>query len=601
MSSIRGYNKNAIVPVPADAHIIAKNNQVYINDKATYVPDKHYYTYTRVFIGLSVGDGKMYPNQNYALRWPDEYKKASGEDFVCQEVSIGMYAASLGIITHNGLYEDMMNCLGPENTNAMLDFADYSILFHSNAALNYPDSMKNQFLFSDSLWSDSRWSEFINDDVSSDRIQMFKKAWIQRCRDRGITRCWLSIDGSNYECTAEGVDLKETTGQNKIKNSSRPVVGYMYVVSSADGTPITYEEYRGGRVDSKEIKKMIDMLRGYDIETEGVILDRGFADAKTIEALESAGLDYVIMLEAGSTGTKGMTEEYGEEIRMSYDHYFGSRGMYGIVKWHTVFRHPYLERYVALIYDSVNGTERVNHFYEDIRKLEMKIAQQIKDGKKPDDPGRYLRIEYDGENHPASVSRESELIKSEADRKGFSAMVLSKEMKAAEAYEIYRLRQGVEKLYASAKTQLGYYTGRNYYENGTKTKKCIEFMAIIIRNEIEKAAHRIGLETNPAIRELNFLHISALFDNKYVYSHTENKKQTALLKEFGVNVRHLEKIAEEAEDRKTKKNINPVHKLPEAETQNTVKRGRGRPKGSKNMKTLAKEAAEQHKQQPQKN
>jgi|GEM_PF-3069355 len=66
----------------------------------------------------------------------------------------------------------------------------------------------------------------------------------------------------------------------------------MYAVDSEDGTPITYTIYRGGRVDSKELAEVIAYLHSYGIDTEGVILDRGFCNEDSIKLLKSVDLKY---------------------------------------------------------------------------------------------------------------------------------------------------------------------------------------------------------------------------------------------------------------------------------------------------------------------
>ena len=52
----------------------------------------------------------------------------------------------------------------------------------------------------------------------------------------------------------------------------------MWAVSSEDGRPVTWFLNNGGKVDAKAFEKMIRFLAAADIEVEGVILDRGFAD-----------------------------------------------------------------------------------------------------------------------------------------------------------------------------------------------------------------------------------------------------------------------------------------------------------------------------------
>ena len=75
-------------------------------------------------------------------------------------------------------------------------------------------------------------------------------------------------------------------------------------------------------------------------------------------------------------------------------------------------------------------------------------------------------------------------------------------------------------------------------------------------------------------------------ERHYVVYHSENKRQIALLNGAGVTRPMLEGFAVEMNSRIAQPIQHPVHTLPVVPTK---KSGRGRKKGSKNLKTIAKE------------
>ena len=133
-------------------------------------------------------------------------------------------------------------------------------------------------------------------------------------------------------------------------------------------------------------------------------------------------------------------------------------------------------------------------------------------------------------------------------------------------------------------------------------------MASIVRTELELKCRELKLDTNKSIRESDRSVVALMTDDQYVAIHDQSDRMRRLFAAFGLTDEHLEYFADEANARQ-----NPMHsqtrtmppfaapapkrgpgrprknKSPAADA-DKPKRGRGRPKGSKNKKTLEKEA-----------
>ena len=144
--------------------------------------------------------------------------------------------------------------------------------------------------YSGKAYSDSSYSDLFERGLTKDQILAFKKKWAMQCKKDGVDGVWLCIDGSNDDCESEGVELAEK-GHAKSKRNVE-IVSFTYAVTPG-GKPVTFDVYRGGLVDAKEMQAIIDFLSECGIAVEGVILDRGYCNAKAIRFLDSKGIAYV--------------------------------------------------------------------------------------------------------------------------------------------------------------------------------------------------------------------------------------------------------------------------------------------------------------------
>ena len=158
------------------------------------------------------------------------------------------------------------------------------------------------------------------------------------------------------------------------------------------------------------------------------------------------------------------------------------------------------------------------------------------------------------------------------------------------------------------KSQMGFDTTRVHSDNSIESRFAVCFIAAVLRSELMRNCRALGFDINRMIREMNRITFVLMLNNTYksISNHTARQKQ--LLKELGiietdfpvfvadVNARLSSPISSQihrlAEDpkRNQRKKPGPVPKKAVEEVK--PKRGPGRPKGSKNKKTLEREAAE---------
>lgn len=573
---------NVVVDVPKEATVSA--GRVYIVTESRYFEDRQYNMDSRLTIGWINDSSKktMNPNSNYVARYPYEFSRAAKGKLAPVTKRCGLFMFSLALSQRNGMYPALVDCFGPENANAIMDFANYSILFRSNVAKDYPHLMSDQLLYSDKLYSDTWLSELFEKRMTASQQEDFKDKWATSCMERGIKKVWLCIDGSNSDCQSREVELAEKGKAKSHKNCN--ICSYLYAVDAATGMPITMRLYRGGRVDSKAFIEIQAYLRRYAIEAEGVILDRGFCDIGCLELIRDQKLKYVIMMKENTYGFHKMYADHAEEIRMKSRQAVGN-GIYAIADECRIFGKYSYTGWITLAYDSRNGVERANHLSDKVVSAVQKANKAVAaDNKVVIEKGLkgYITCvkEPDGSTH---YEINHDRLQDAMDQKGFSALAADSNYGAAETLALYDLRDKSEKQYMVLKTQMGNRVYRTHFTEGVRSKGFVAFIASIIRYELGRICKETGLELTIMLREANFLCLQRAPDNTYMGVHNANTRQLELMEAAGLNENDIDQFAREETRRINGEIHDQIHKLPDHEPpgqESEARKKPGRPAGS---------------------
>ena len=574
---------NAIVPIPEEAnHPRKAGGRVFLVTRKNYIVDKQYNSDQRISLGKSISDTEMHPNDNYKILYPDEFNKHVPYAKQLPDVTkiIGPYACFLAIGQHIELYPVLVNSFGPQNANMIMDYAMYSILTHSNVAKDFESTMQKHMVFSKKVYSDSWLSDFFRSKLTDEQGRLFIENWILHCKNVGISSAWICIDGSNDDCEATNM-FEAEPGHDKSGNNG-PIVSYMWAVSSIDGTPITYRPYRGSRVDSVALKELVVYLKEFGIKTEGVILDRGFWNIEDVKCLREAGLDFIIMMKGGH-GFDQMLETHGQELRGENVRLMLNRsGSYGIVENVRAFKNSDEQLYVALMYSNIRAAKATNKLTDKVKASIAEACERIRQGQPytiDNAIKQYVTITRHRGRKKDTVEINEAALQQTIDKQGFAALAMSKDLTAQQADDIYSLRQQSEKQYAAFKTQLGYHVLRVYTTDSWHSKFSCGFIAGIIRNEFVNRCIHAGVDANLALKELDFISMTRVKDTLYVYVRLMSSIAKRVLSEHGLIEQDMSLIADAENERINGELLHPVHQLPQREA---VKRGPGRPKGSKN-------------------
>lgn len=551
------------VPIPKMTGITIDRNgsRVLYVLSAPYNPDKGYAEPRRCVIGHLTDQSKttMYPTENYSLLFPKLWEQYSGEKPRHASKRLGMYTLVQAVNQKNGIVDIVNRAFGESASDRILDYAMYSILHHSDSTAQFESRMEKQALFSSKPYSDTAYSAFFENEMSDEDILSFKKLWAQQCIDADVKDVWLCIDGSNDDCHSQGVDIAEKGKAKSLRNTD--IVSFTYAVT-ADGLPVTFEVYRGGLVDAKAMKRIIEFLDAYEIRIKGVILDRGYCSADVIQYLKSHNLAYVIMVKSNPDGYIRMVKEYGRSIKLDAKRLVLKTHLFAVQSSIQLFENYKHEDWLTLFYDYRNGTERIESYlekcYREIERVEEKLAH----GQIPEISAEYSRVIHivtDGNRNEVTVNRDE--LQKAFDEKGLYGIVTSEKMTPEEVNAHYGFRNASETQFMFTKTELGYGKVRVTNTRSVRARFAIGFIAAVIRYEIEQAAKKEKMSTTTVINDMNLLEMMNL-NGTYAYVHEEKESTLKVLKHLNVKKTIFEDVVNDENNRCNGIHPQPRHRKP---------------------------------------
>ncbi len=567
------------IPIPKFGYINKNDGRVFMMEGTK-----------RTVLGHAASLTTMHPNDTFRWLFPELWEEAYGtKSTLPHEVFAGMYALILGASYRTGIYPILQSVYGPQYGNAVLDYAMYSMMDRTSTTQLYPERMREQVIFSREVYSDSWFSDLFEHKLSKEKHHEYKVEWIRECQKRGITQAWISIDGSNNDCRATKSVLADF-GKPKSHNHCT-IVSYIYAVETEYGMPLTYFVNEGGVVDSKAFQEVMTFLDGYGIKVKGVILDRGFCTHDVIETIRVMEMDYILMTPGDNYGHSQVYKECSESIRWDPEHLVSDGGVFGTSHVEKLFSQHPETAVMNLFFDGAAGSSKSIQLSRSIIAEKKRLEAQIASGATPVvEAGfkKYLRIVKDDEN--CQLACEYKQWKSSMQAKGFFSIASSRDFGAEKVLKLYGLRDASETQYMILKSQEGFDTTRVHLTPGIYSKFHECFVASCLRADINYICRQLGLNTNVMIRKMNQIKFLLAQGGIYSFVKSVSVDNVSLLNAYSIRTKDFETFARYYNERKNSAISSQVHVLPEHALKE--KKHRGRPVGSKNKKTLEREAME---------
>lgn len=531
---------------------------IYYQLDRIYNPEKKYSIPKSTPIGKCCDDEctMMIPNEKYLIYFPEAVlpdEKKTAHRSAC--LRVGAYMVLRKIIAEYHL-DDMLAELIGRDSGLFLDLSVYTIISENNAGQYYPDYAFNHPLFTDKmrLYSDSKVSDFIGAIKKSQSVEFLNKWNANRDHREKI---YISYDSTNKNCQAGDVDFVEI-GHAK-DEQHKPVLNYSIAYDRNNREPLFYEMYPGSIVDVSQLQYMLEKTEGYGYRRVGFILDRGYFSKENIRYMDKCGYDFVIMMKGMKKYASELIKKYKGTFEESRSHSIRDYKVSGTTVKGKLFPSDEKDRYIHIYYNERKRTAEREQLEEKIDRIAAFLENR--QGKTNYECPSAFCYYFDpiyhtqGDEKTFMFARErQDVIDSEIKLCGYFIIITSEKMSAEEALDLYKSRDGSEKLFRGDKSYLGNRSFRVHGNESVNNKIFIEFVALIIRNkfytylkeQMRKSEKKENFMTVPAaLKELEKIEMIRQTDGNYRLDHAVTATQKEILKSFGMTERNIREQAME--------------------------------------------------------
>ena len=538
-----------IVKVPPKSKI--QGGYVYFVTKTEYVPAKKYNIDTRVSIGSLCGGSRteMHPNDNYRRLFGAEPEKVPPGRFSAT-VKCGACIALLAIARESGVWELLGKAFGNDDA-AIMNLACYSVITEGFKAQHYEAFERDHMVVPCPPMSDYDISRIFRDAVTEKAAYEFMKGWCEAWAGGGDL-VWISYDGSNEPCVAEGVELAEY-GHAK-SDPTDTQVNFSIGSDLEARVPLFYEAYHGSINDVKQARKMLEFANALGYRKAGVILDRGYLSKANLDAIRSMMWGFMIMAKSNLRSVRNAIKSARPRLE-SPSSWLPEHEVFAATLTSKIFKsdekasffHVFLSKAVR----DQRRADLLAEFASERRELESLVGKSRQEAERRGE-WRFFKPKYaageGGEETLAGFSERRSAFENAVAETGFFVIITSMEMTAERALALYRGRDGAsEKGFSGVKSHLG---GDAF---GVQTTECVRgkgfvlFIAGILRS-------LLGIRTRPLYKKdrKSFTVVASIkaldqieatkYEERYVNRYTMTKTQERLLSAVGLDAEKVDEM-----------------------------------------------------------
>ena len=413
----------------------------------------------------------------------------------------------------------------------------------------------------------------------------FLKLRFARQKPKAVLACDSTTRSAYGRCLAD-IRWGKNKDNEELQNTLEVVV---YSLDTHE--PIYYRTFGGNENDSRTLRTIIGDLKKLGCEDLLIIFDRGYETEDNM--IDMIQRDQAFLV-CGKVGQKPVYDcimeiEYDAHGMPTNMEYYKKEKLY-LIQHEQEMKvpdtgHPGEEKAATLkINLFLNMSDRMDELTkinEAIKNEKESLAMLIAEDKVySEEEIKRLKKEYT--YHKLSLSREKKLVVNENEKvvskakntAGFFSSVSYKvDGDAKDQLEMYALRDEQEKYFEEMKDQLGFNMQRNWSEDGKTGRLFILFIGLILRSELrhvwsEKLRDRYPSSIDVLHEMLPIRYIEYPDGSSSITGFTTAQMDIGLA--FSLPIPHecLSTVQKETMERKL------------------AGRGRGRPKGSLNKKTL---------------
>jgi transposase len=459
----------------------------------------------REYIGKLGQEGEFIPNKNYLARQYDPAKKG---DAAPTSFARRFYYGATHLLDEisklSGIQEDLQACF-PNTYKMWMSLAYYLVLESDSPMYRFPRwAFDHQHPWGEEL-SSQRISEMMRDLPEGAKLEFFK-----RQSQRRLEKEYLAYDTTSVSSFSEYIKAVRY-GRNK-DNDDLPQVNMALVFGEESGLPVYYRVLPGNITDVMTIRKLVKDIDFLEIDKLKLVLDRGFFSASNINALFKGHHKFLIAVKANIGVVSGVAAQAKCQMH-DFAHYDVKRDVY---HWSSMEEWLYVQQdrhgnialeekrrvYVHIYYNGLRAEEEKIKFNKALAMTEAAIKDRAELTRTQaslcdryfvikEMPKRGLQIQY-----------KEEAIQKHMANLGYFILLSNDIKNSAEALDVYRRKDMVEKAFDNLKERLEMKRTGVHSDQTLAGKFFLQFLALIYVSYIHKHMRDHDLYKNYTLQSL---------------------------------------------------------------------------------------------------
>jgi len=489
----------------------------------------------RTYVGKLDRNGDFVPN----AKWHALNGSASGTNVdLPRKLATRQYCGATYLLDEVcreiGLTDDLRTCL-PRNWQAILSLAYYLVLESDSPMYRFGRWAHDHRHPYGSEITSQRISELVLQIPEQAKMEFFRLR-AARIEDGE----YLAYDSTSVSSYSEAIKAVRY-GKNK-DGDDLPQINIGILIGERSCLPVYYRILPGNIADVSTLPKLILDVDFIDISRLRLVIDRGFCSRANMDRLLETDYSFVV----GGTATSGYVKRHIDTTLAAakdFRHFDELHGVFGYTykeKWQCTSQGAKPENagkhektiYVHVYYNGVRAEDEKLKFAKKVRT----VAELVAGGKKLSASQESTRDKYLVVGD--SVDFNDEAIRTHMDRMGYFALVSNNTITAAEALELYRRKDIVEKAFDNCKDRLELRRTAVNSDAALAGTLFVQFVALIIISGISKRMRSADLfRTHTMQSLLDALDVIERYDYHGIAPHFGEitNKQALLYQSMGVS------------------------------------------------------------------
>jgi transposase len=338
-------------------------------------------------------------------------------------------------------------------------------------------------------------NEWLNvDNMSSQRVSDLLSAFCEAERDN-FYRAWCRhIQEKEYvalditSISSYSRQIQECEWGHNRDNEKLPQINLCMLFGENSRLPIYQTNYSGSLSDVSTLENTITEFNALLGPIEAtLVMDKGFFSTKNVNMLMRKGIRFLVSVPFTSKFAQQQVEGERKDIDQVSNVILTSgapiRGVHKLRAWGSDGK----KLHTHIFFDPQKALKERNELFENISKLKLIVMEDVGNEKYAKEINRYLIVRKSEKTEGGyTINVREDVIAQSLETAGWFVLVSNHINNPQEAYDVYRMKDVVEKSFWKYKNNLGLERLRIHSNERMQNKTFVAFIALILASYVHK-------------------------------------------------------------------------------------------------------------------